>query len=229
MSEDFLAQAPIWYVVFLFSTVCHEAAHALVAKWGGDLTAYVGGQVSLDPVPHIRREPFGLVILPLLMLFTTGSMIGWGSAPYDPYWQIRYPRRAALMALAGPSTNFFLALVAALTIRIGMGMEAFEVPMLPEAANLISAPGGGALEVAATFLSIMFSLNVILGVFNLLPLPPLDGFNVLGLFISERSMLRLIELSHSAGFSFFGLLIAWKLFPFMIMPVLRFAIHTLLW
>ena len=76
-----LADAILFYVVFLFSTTLHEAAHAWVAKLGGDLTAYHGGQVSLDPMPHIRREPFGMVILPLLSAVTTGWPFGFASAP----------------------------------------------------------------------------------------------------------------------------------------------------
>ena len=122
---DFLGLVPIFYVVFLFSTVCHEAAHALVAKWGGDLTAYAGGQVTLDPLPHLKREPFGLVVIPLLSRSTSGSMFGWGSAPFDPYWQIRYPRRAALMALAGPVANLILACVAAVLMHVGVATGVF--------------------------------------------------------------------------------------------------------
>src|SRR3954447_22777115 len=76
----------IQYVVFLLSTTCHEAAHSLVAKLGGDTTAFEGGQVSLNPIPHIRREPFGMVIMPLLGIFTRSGLIGWASAPYDPHW-----------------------------------------------------------------------------------------------------------------------------------------------
>ncbi len=67
----------IWYIVFLLSTTFHEFAHAFVAKLGGDLTAYNGGQVSLDPIPHIRREPLGMLVFPLLFLF-----IAWQIFPY---------------------------------------------------------------------------------------------------------------------------------------------------
>ena len=65
MSQEQLALFPLWYVAFLLSLTCHEAAHALVAKWGGDLTAYYSGQVTLNPLPHIRREPFGTVLVPI--------------------------------------------------------------------------------------------------------------------------------------------------------------------
>ena len=108
MDPEILVVAFCTYLVFLFSTVCHEAAHALAAKLGGDLTAYHGGQVSLNPVPHIRREPFGLGLYPLLTLFLTGGtgIIGFASAPYDPYWAMRNPRKAAWMAMAGPAANY---------------------------------------------------------------------------------------------------------------------------
>ena len=102
MDPQFLILGVIWYIVFLFSTTCHEGAHALAAKWGGDPTAFHGGQVSLNPLPHIRREPFGLVLVPIVSYFWMHWMIGWASAPYDPNWQAAHPRRSAWMALAGP-------------------------------------------------------------------------------------------------------------------------------
>ena len=70
--EALLALFPLWYVAFLMSLTCHEAAHALVAKWGGDLTAYHSGQVTLNPLPHIQREPFGTVLVPIISLFLSG-------------------------------------------------------------------------------------------------------------------------------------------------------------
>src|SRR5215217_6143925 len=100
-----VADAIIYYIVFLFSTTLHEAAHAWAAKRGGDLTAYHGGQVSLSPVPHIRREPFGMLVLPLASSLLTGWPFGYASAPYDREWARREPRKAAWMALAGPAAN----------------------------------------------------------------------------------------------------------------------------
>ena len=76
-----LGSALVYYVVFLFSTTLHEAAHAWVALRGGDPTAYAGGQVSLDPRPHIRREPMGLVVLPLVFVILSGWPLGFASAP----------------------------------------------------------------------------------------------------------------------------------------------------
>ena len=111
-----LATGLIYYAVFLFSTTLHEAAHAWAAMRGGDLTAYHGGQVSLDPLPHIRREPFGMVALPLLGVLIAGWPFGYASAPYDPKWALAHPRRAALMALAGPAANMLLVIASAITV-----------------------------------------------------------------------------------------------------------------
>src|SRR6185503_14123731 len=72
-----IVDALTYFVVFLFSTTLHEAAHAWAALKGGDLTAYRGGQVTLDPRPHIRREPFGMVILPLVSALITGFPLGF--------------------------------------------------------------------------------------------------------------------------------------------------------
>ena len=99
----------VWLIVFVVSITAHEAAHALAAYVGGDPTAYQGGQVSLNPLPHMRREPFGMVLAPLLSTFTIGFPIGWASTPYDPLWEERHPRRAAWMAAAGPAANLALA------------------------------------------------------------------------------------------------------------------------
>jgi len=228
LSADWLATLPIWYVVFLFSTVCHEAAHALVAKWGGDMTAYAGGQVTLDPMPHIRREPFGLVFVPILMMATTGMMFGWGSAPINPIWQIRYPKRAAIMALAGPLTNFLLVAIAGVLIHIGLVAGVFQIGLFQSGIfNVVEGFGGGLWDGLATFVSILFVLNVILGAFNLLPIPPLDGYSVLGLFLSEEMSLKMQEVARQPLFSMIGILVAWKIAPIIIYPALRLAVKLL--
>src|SRR5437763_130762 len=102
MDTQTIIDGGFWFLAFLFSTSVHEAAHAYVALRGGDRTAYLGGQVSLSPLPHIRREPIGMLLVPLLTAFTNGWAMGWASAPYDPRWADRHPRRAAWMAAAGP-------------------------------------------------------------------------------------------------------------------------------
>src|SRR6185436_18840646 len=99
MSMDAVINGLFWFLAFLFSTTVHEAAHALAALKGGDTTAYQGGQVSLSPFPHIRREPIGMLVVPLITAFSQGWALGWASTPFDPLWAQRYPKRAALMSL----------------------------------------------------------------------------------------------------------------------------------
>ena len=190
----------IWYVVFLFSTTCHEAAHAFVAKLGGDTTAALGGQVSLNPIPHIRRSPFGMVVFPIVsFIFSYGSgMIGWASAPYDPLWERRHPRRSAWMALAGPGANFTLMLLAALAIRVAR-------PFLFDHAT-------GTPSFLGITLSIVFSLNLLLGTFNLLPVPPLDGSTVIMLFMSETRAQRYLDWIRGNNYAMAGLLLGLFLF-----------------
>lgn len=214
MQTPNLALGVIWYIVFLFSTTCHEGAHALAAKLGGDLTAFHGGQASLNPIPHMRREPFGTIVVPILSYIWGGWMIGWASAPYDPTWQQRYPRRVAWMALAGPAANFTLMLLAGVAIRLGMAFGIFQNHN-PESVNFTRiteavAPGGAAF--AATFLSILFVLNLVLGTFNLLPVPPLDGRTGITLLMSEKMGLRYLNWTAQQGFGMIGLLVSWVVF-----------------
>lgn len=219
MTGNDFALGLIWFVAFLFSSTCHEAAHAWAAKRGGDLTAYAGGQVSLNPLPHIQREPFGMVIMPWLSYLYGGWMMGWASAPYDPYWARRYPRRDAWMSLAGPAANFAIVLIAAVLIHIGIAAGGFELSGRLSMVHMVEGAPGVASGLAA-FLSIMFSLNLLLGSFNLMPVPPLDGFSVLGLFLPENTTRKLMDFRDSlAGWTMLGVFIAWRLFDYVYDPV----------
>jgi len=228
MSTDFVAIGILWYVVFLLSTTAHEASHALVAKLGGDFTAFHGGQVSLNPIPHIRREPFGMVLLPILSYASGGWMMGWASAPYDPLWQLKHPRRAAWMSLAGPAANFTLVLIAGIAIHIGIAMGALQAPESANFQRVVDAASPGVAEGIAKFLSLLFSLNVLLGAFNLLPIPPLDGYGALGLLVNDNGARRLEAIRQSVrSFSFIGLLLCWQIFGKLYWPLFRLALQTL--
>ena len=228
MNSEFLIAGLVWYVVFLLSTTCHEAAHAWAARLGGDLTAFHGGQVSLDPIPHIRREPFGMVIFPLLTYAMGGWMMGWASAPYDPSWSERYPRRAAWMSLAGPAANLMLAILAGIVIHIGIGTGFFRYPESVSFMHVVEPAAAGVASGAATFVSLLFSLNLLLGTFNLIPVPPLDGFGVLGLLVSEDLARRIQHLGRALGsFSIIGLLLVWQVFGGIFQPVFSFALRAL--
>lgn len=227
-NADFFAVGLLWYVAFLFSTTCHEAAHALVAKWGGDSTAAMGGQVSLNPLPHIRRAVVGMVVFPILSYVANGWMMGWASAPYDPHWSRMYPRRAAKMALAGPAANFILAILAGSAIVIGLHTHYFAVPDSYEFDSIVDATTAGAAEGLARFLSLMFSLNILLGTFNLIPVPPLDGFSAIPIFLSEEQGQRYLDMAESIGsYSLVGMFLAWKIFGHLFEPIFVFAVQTL--
>ncbi|HKV05750.1 MAG TPA: site-2 protease family protein [Candidatus Acidoferrales bacterium] len=213
MGPDFIALGAIWYIVFLFSTTCHEGAHALVAHVGGDSTAFHGGQASLNPIPHIRRSTFGMVVVPILTyILPPHWMIGWASAPYDPAWQRRYPRRAAWMALAGPAANFTLVILAAVAIHVGILLGYFRMPSSVGFTHVTEAAVPGVAEFAATFLSILFVLNVLLGTFNLLPIPPLDGHTGVTLLMSEPTALKFLDWTQNQGFGMMGIVLAWALY-----------------
>ena len=213
-----LAIGLLWFIAFLFSTTVHEAMHAFVAWKGGDPTAYHGGQVSLSPIPHIKREPIGMLAVPLLTALTQGWAMGWASAPYDPLWAERHPRRAALMAAAGPAGNLAIAVVAFVGLRAGLAVGWFTAPERVAYHTLVGNANGEA-SLLGTVLSVLLMLNVFVGLFNLLPLPPLDGFAVVSIFFSEKRAQQLRQIQASGFVSMAGLLIAWQVFPVITHPL----------
>ena len=194
--------AVILFVVLLISNTVHEASHALFAKLGGDLTAYRGGQVSLNPIPHIRREPFGMVVLPLITIFSSGGRmcLGYASAPIDPVWAFHHPKRAALVSAAGPLSNLLLAAIAFAILQfIGR----------PE-----SDAGQSVRRIAGVFLM----LNLLLAVLNLFPLPPLDGSGVLS-GLSKPVRIFYDNLARLPMFPIAVLLLVMYVMPTVINPI----------
>jgi Zn-dependent protease len=228
VAPDLLVDGLVAYIVLLLSLTVHEAAHAWAALRGGDQTAYLGGQVSLDPRPHIRREPLGMVIAPLLVWFASngGYTFGWASTPLDPRWAYEHPKRAAAMAAAGPLANLALVVLGGALLRIGFEAGWF-LPGARSAFELAQAADGGFAAGAIPVLSWMFSLNLILFVFNLIPVPPLDGASVLGLFLSEGAARRLQEWMAQPMLSLGGMLVAWLVMREIAMPVLGTAVGIL--
>ena len=217
----------LWYGVFVFSTCMHEAAHAATALRLGDSTAHEGGQVSMNPAPHIRREPFGMILVPLLSYFSGGWMIGWASAPYNIEWARMWPRRAALMALAGPTANLSLFLLSGLLIRIGVQLGIFVAPSSIEFIAVTQAPQAGLFNALAMILSLFFSLNLILFCFNLLPLPPLDGSGAATLLMNESAARRFQDFVRQPPVMIIALIVAWTCFGYIFRPILLTVVNVL--
>ena len=217
----------IWFLAFLFSTTVHEAMHAWAAMKGGDPTAYHGGQVSLSPIPHIKREPIGMLVLPLLTALTQGWAIGWASAPYDPHWAARYPRRAALMAAAGPLGNLMLAARRLRAAEAGTHVRVVRRAVVGLVRLAGTGRRRGSSDLLASLLSIFLMLNVLLFTFNLLPLPPLDGSAVLALVLPGRQAQQFQEYATQPWLQILGLVIAWKVFPFISGPLFLIVLRLL--
>src|SRR5213079_1801670 len=158
-------------------------------------------------------EPWGMVVIPILSLIINGSLIGWASAPYDRMWERRHPRRAAWMALAGPATNYTLMLVAAVLLRLGwsQGWLHQDPP-----------------DFAGSVLGAFFSLNLLLGTFNLLPVPPLDGSTAVMLFMGETRSQRYLDWLRGNSYAMVGLLLAIVGFRYIYAPIKAVATYYLL-
>ena len=230
LSLDLVPLLFAWLVVFIFSTTLHEAAHAFSALRLGDETAYLGGQVTLSPVPHIQREPFGMVVVPIVSFLLMGGswMIGWASAPYDPRWAHHYPRKAAWMALAGPVSNLLLAVCAGAGLKVGLVLGYFDLPpSFSSLAQVVAPTSAAGSQGLAMVLSIAFSLNLVLFLFNLIPLPPMDGSGVVQLFMSENAARTYQEFMANPMWGMVGLIAAWQVFPKVFWPFYSFALRGL--
>lgn len=215
-------QGLLWFAAFLFSTTVHEALHALAALRGGDRTAYLGGQVSFSPLPHIRREPIGMLVVPLLTAFTYGWAVGWASTPYDPVWAARHPRRAAAMAAAGPAGNLLIAFLAFTAVKGGLAVGLFAPPAHASFGHLVDATtGGGVLAGLGDLLTVLLVLNTLLFVFNMLLFPPLDGASAIGGVLPEQAAHVLRGFAANPILSLLGILVAWQVFPYFVRPIFR--------
>jgi Zn-dependent protease len=159
-----IAETILFVAILIISVIVHEISHGYMAEYLGDPTARLKGRLTLNPVPHI--DPLGSIIVPGLLALLPGSLIfGWAKpVPYNPHnLNSRYGN--ALVAAAGPASNFFIAGVAAIVFRL--------TPM-------------AAAGAAGTFVLAVILINVVLAVFNLVPIPPLDGSKILFDFLPAR-------------------------------------------
>jgi Zn-dependent protease len=192
MSLDLIV---ISMVVLILSLSFHEAAHAWTADRLGDPTARVLGRLTLNPLAHI--DWIGTVLFPLLSMTVAPVFLGWAKPVPVSLHQLRSPRRDfALVALAGPVSNLVLAAGAALLLAL---------PVLR----------GGAGTIPVALLSRFVTINVLLAVFNMVPIPPLDGGNVLAGLVAEP-IARLIDRVRPYGFLLiYGLMLSGVLWQIM--------------
>jgi Zn-dependent protease len=162
LSSDFssiLHLLAIIAIPIIIAITLHEAAHGWVAWKCGDDTAYRLGRVTFNPLRHI--DPLGTIILPALLVFTTGFMFGYAKPVPVNFRRLRNPRRdMVLVAAAGPATNILIAIASAILLRF--------VPISTSPTSIV----------VATMLQYSIFFNVILAIFNMIPLPPLDGGRV---------------------------------------------------
>jgi Zn-dependent protease len=166
LSNIDFAQVLITFVVLLFSLTVHEAAHAWTADRLGDPTARMLGRVSLNPAVHV--DPIGTILFPLIAIITHLPVLGWAKPVPVNISRLRghWKRKYMLIAAAGPASNLVLAVISSLLLH-ALPAEQLE-PTLE-----------GALAPLNLFLQVSVFLNVLLAVFNMIPIPPLDGGNVL--------------------------------------------------
>lgn len=191
-----IEQGIISIFVILFAITVHEASHGWAAYKMGDPTAYHMGRITLNPIPHI--DPIGTILLPLILIIMGAPPFGWAKpVPVNPL-NLKDPRRDNLIiSIAGPASNFFVAFIAFIILKIVLNL----IPGLYY--------GGELAKVLSPIIQILFMtilLNVILAVFNLIPIPPLDGSGVVMGLISEEAAQK-YELIRPYGFFILILLI----------------------
>jgi Zn-dependent protease len=205
----FLYKVSFWAIPVLFAITLHEVAHGWMARYFGDRTAEMLGRLSLNPLRHI--DPIGTVLVPGLLLAVGGLLFGWAKPVPVATSALRNPRRAmVLVALAGPAANLFMALVWCAVLGAIVRVNGNE-----------TLDGWIALMAQAGILT-----NVILAVFNLLPIPPLDGGRVLMGLLPPRLSARLEKIEPVGLFIVLGLS-AFGLFGWLFNPALRVIGHII--
>jgi len=213
---DFIIKLALWVPPLLFAVIAHEYAHGRVAERLGDPTARLMGRLTFNPLPHI--DIVGSIIFPALLFLTSGgSMVfGWAKpVPVNPY-NLRHPQKDMVwISLAGPGANLAAALVCGLLLRL-MGAAGLE-------------PQGLWFPVYALLLYGLL-LNAMLAVFNLIPIPPLDGSKVLAGFLPYRLYAGYMKLERYGMFIILGLLLLGQVMGIrilgaIIMPALNLLVR----
>lgn len=173
-----IGQFILYMVALVFSLSVHESAHAWMSNQFGDDLARLQGRISLNPASHV--DPIGTLLFPAIAFFTGAPLIGWAKpTPVNPLrWRNKRVANFWVSA-AGAISNFIIAFIAGIALRL---LHTFGITVGLQLVNDESALMTGAFKLLSTF----FILNVSLGVFNLLPIPPLDGSKVLASILPER-------------------------------------------
>ncbi len=199
----------IWFVVFLLSLTVHECAHAWAAERSGDPTGRYLGRVTLNPIAHI--DLFGTIIFPLIAITTSVGawMFGWAKpVPFNP-GNLRNRRRGEIViALAGPMSNVLLVMIFVFIYKV-----AFQTSLIPQ--SLL----GEYFQPLTEFLEIGISLNIILAVFNMIPIPPLDGHHVLRNLLPDSLAELYVQIPGWAGFVLLIVMVQLGLTRMLTMPV----------
>ena len=203
----------ILIIPVLFAIVVHEVAHGWVAKLLGDPTAHRLGRLTLNPLKHI--DPVGTILVPaMLVLLRTGFVFGW-ARPVPVTWEnLRHPKRdMALVAAAGPAANFLMAIFWGLMVQRSRA--------LPESIDWVAEP--------LQYMGLAGILaNVLLMVFNLIPLPPLDGGRVAGGLLPGPLSYRLSQVEPYGFFILLGLMVLGVL-SIIVIPVAELVVRLVLW
>ncbi len=188
-----------YLLTLVYSVIIHEVSHGMVALWLGDLTAKYADRLNLNPLKHI--DPFGSIILPVLMVISTGFAFGWAKpVPYNPYNLRNQKWGPTMVALSGPASNLLLATIAALiakslplTLLVKTDILERFIGVIGGRMSLVERFGFLAEAMSGSFANILFGLllmiifwNVVLACFNLLPVPPLDGSKLLYALVPMR-------------------------------------------
>jgi Zn-dependent protease len=204
-------------IAFLFAISIHESAHAWMANRRGDPTARMLGRVTLNPIKHI--DPVGTVLLPLIAMLSHFPMIGWAKpTPVDPRNFKNPVLDDILTSVAGPVSNFIVATAATILLAL-ISLAAPGGRMIVQGALGGFVISNSALVPAALLLYDFLVINVLLAVFNLIPVPPLDGSHVLRHFLSDqvRQIYDTVGIFALMALVFFG----GNLLMGLIRPVLR--------
>jgi Zn-dependent protease len=177
MDSNSIGQFILYMVALIFSLSVHESAHAWMSNQFGDDLARLQGRISLNPTSHV--DPIGTLLFPAIAFFTHAPLIGWAKpTPVNPLkWRNKRVANFWVSA-AGAISNFIIAIIAGIGIRALYTFQITDGLRMKPGSSTIAT---GAFELLVTF----FILNVSLGVFNLLPIPPLDGSKVLQSILPE--------------------------------------------